>query len=101
MTHEKILDLIHQAQAQLAFSYAPYSGFLVGAALLAKDGKVFTGWDAILKMRPLRRETVPNARPFLRLSVKVCTTSRQSALLAVQAGNYPLIRRPAVSAGRS
>ena len=43
MTHEKILDLIHQAQAQLAFSYAPYSGFLVGAALLAKDGKVFTG----------------------------------------------------------
>ena len=43
MTHEKIADLIHQAQAQLAFSYAPYSGFLVGAALLTKDGKVFTG----------------------------------------------------------
>jgi len=26
-----------------AFSYSPYSGYRVGAALLAKDGRVFTG----------------------------------------------------------
>ena len=36
-------ELIQQAQKARTFSYAPYSGFLVGAALLAKDGTVFTG----------------------------------------------------------
>lgn len=37
------LDLIKKASAMLKFSYAPYSNFHVGAALLTKNGKIFTG----------------------------------------------------------
>lgn len=36
-------ELIQKAQEQLAYSYAPYSGFNVGAALLCRDGRIFTG----------------------------------------------------------
>ena len=35
--------LINQAIAMTTRSYAPYSKFHVGAALLGKDGKVYTG----------------------------------------------------------
>ncbi len=43
MSEETVQELIAKAAGQLAFSYAPYSGFRVGAALLAKDGTVYTG----------------------------------------------------------
>lgn len=36
-------DLIKLAIEARKFSYSPYSGFSVGAALLCKDGSVFTG----------------------------------------------------------
>jgi cytidine deaminase len=36
-------DLLEQARAARANAYAPYSHFPVGAALLAIDGRVFTG----------------------------------------------------------
>lgn len=39
----QIQRLIETAEAQLAYSYVPYSGFRVGAALLAKNGSVYTG----------------------------------------------------------
>lgn len=39
--NEKIL--IEKALAAREASYSPYSGFAVGAALLAKDGRIFTG----------------------------------------------------------
>lgn len=43
MEKAQIQDLIRQAFAAREFAYTPYSHFNVGAALLAKDGKVYTG----------------------------------------------------------
>ena len=43
MEKDKIQDLIRQALEARKFSYSPYSHYEVGAALLAKDGRVFTG----------------------------------------------------------
>lgn len=46
MTHltlEEKQDLIRQALAAREKAYVPYSNFLVGAALRAADGRVFTG----------------------------------------------------------
>ncbi len=40
MTTEK---LINEAIIAMRKAYAPYSGFFVGAALLTKEGKVYTG----------------------------------------------------------
>ena len=35
--------LVKEAFKMMNFAYAPYSNFLVGAALLTKDNKIFTG----------------------------------------------------------
>lgn len=43
MRKEQICELIRCAVSQLQYSYVPYSGFRVGAALLAKNGAVYTG----------------------------------------------------------
>lgn len=43
MDKKTIEKLIDTALEQLDFSYAPYSGFNVGAALLAKNQSVYTG----------------------------------------------------------
>lgn len=43
MEREQMEELIGTALAQRRFSYAPYSGFKVGAALLAKSGKIYGG----------------------------------------------------------
>lgn len=40
MRKEELVQLAYKAQQQ---SYSPYSGFQVGAALLAKSGKVYLG----------------------------------------------------------
>lgn len=42
MTDKKI-ELIKQARLAQKNAYSPYSKFNVGAALLTKDGKIFTG----------------------------------------------------------
>ena len=36
-------ELLEKAQVARKSAYAPYSGFTVGAALLARDGRVFLG----------------------------------------------------------
>ena len=43
MEQVMVEKLIDTATEQLKFSYTPYSNFKVGAALLAKNGEIFTG----------------------------------------------------------
>ena len=43
MEKKQIENLIETAMQQLQFSYAPYSNFKVGAALLSANGTVYTG----------------------------------------------------------
>ncbi len=43
MDRKLIEEMIEIAIEQLAFSYTPYSDFRVGAALLTKEGKIYTG----------------------------------------------------------
>lgn len=43
MEKAQIQSLIRQALAARKFAYTPYSHFQVGAALLAQNGKVYTG----------------------------------------------------------
>ena len=43
MEQVMIEKLIDTAIEQLKFSYTPYSNFKVGAALLAKNGEIYTG----------------------------------------------------------
>lgn len=40
MTSEKLIEIAKTAAEK---AYIPYSGFHVGAALLSKNGKVYTG----------------------------------------------------------
>ena len=43
MDKSRIQELIQRAIDQMHFSYVPYSNFRVGAALLTRDGKIYTG----------------------------------------------------------
>lgn len=43
METKQIQEMIDVAIEQLSFSYAPYSGFKVGASLLTKSNRLFTG----------------------------------------------------------
>ena len=62
-------DLVAAAREMLCRAYAPYSGFSVGAALLAADGRIFTGCN------------IENAS----FSVSVCA-ERSALCAAVSAG---------------
>ena len=42
MKKEQIIKMIEIAFSQLAYSYTPYSDFKVGAALLGKNGRIYT-----------------------------------------------------------
>ncbi|MBQ8160642.1 MAG: rRNA maturation RNase YbeY [Clostridia bacterium] len=45
VTRDGVTDsmLLEKAREAMGYSYSPYSGFPVGAALLSQDGKIFTG----------------------------------------------------------
>ena len=43
MEKELIEKLVETAIEQMKYSYAPYSGFKVGASLITEEGKIYTG----------------------------------------------------------
>lgn len=43
LDHKMIEKMIDTATEQLKYAYTPYSNFKVGAALLTKSGKIYTG----------------------------------------------------------
>ena len=43
MDDKRIRQLIREAKEKMSLAYAPYSHFKVGAALLTKAGKIYTG----------------------------------------------------------
>ena len=47
LTDEEIKTLIDKSRSAKGFAHAPYSNFPVGAALLAKDGRIFTGESVV------------------------------------------------------
>ena len=78
MEKAMIEKLIDTAIKQLDFSYTPYSGFKVGAALLTKREKYTQA--AILKMHPTRLQTVQSGQLFSKQSVKESGIFRPSVL---------------------
>ena len=43
MDKKLVEEMIRMAKNQMKYSYAPYSGFKVGAVLLTDDGQIYTG----------------------------------------------------------
>lgn len=77
MSDEQLIELAAKARD---FAYAPYSRFAVGAALLASDGRVFTGCN------------VENST----YSLSVCA-ERVAALKAVSEGALEIARMAVVA----
>lgn len=53
MSTTDVAQLVDQAIAALQRAYAPYSGYPVGAAVLADDGRVYTGCNIENAVYPL------------------------------------------------
>ena len=84
MDKSRIQELIQRAIDQMRFSYVPYSNFRVGAALLTKDGKIYTGCN--IENAAYGPPTALSGRPSSRLSARVSVSSTLSALWAAPTG---------------
>jgi len=80
---EVLRGLLRRARSASQFAYAPYSGFSVGAAVLAADGSIYSGCN------------VENA------SIGLTICAEQSAMSAAVSGGQHEILAVAVSAPKS
>ena len=106
-------DLYEQAKAAAARAYAPYSKFLVGAAVLLRDGRVVTGVNVENASYPLgmcaercalARAVAEGARPgdveAIAVTASPCGGCRQWILefgverVVFMHGGELLVRRP-------
>ena len=94
MDDKTLLEWAHDARER---AYAPYSGFCVGAALLAKSGEVYAGCN--VETRPMGQLIVRNVPRFSRPFPKVSGSFPKSPLSAERIARR-LIARLAESVGR-
>ena len=59
LTESELASLVRVALAARRRAYAPYSNFLVGAAILTSDGEIFEGGDLSVRQGPDLEFVVP------------------------------------------
>ncbi len=74
-------ELIGNAMAAMKNSYSPYSGFCVGAALLTKKGKVYTGCNI-----ENSSYSVTNCAERTAIHTAICKGEREFAAIAIVGG---------------
>lgn len=98
MEKAKIQELIDTAVAQLSYSYTPYSHFKVGAALLGKNGQIYTGCN--IENAAYTPTNCAERTAFSRQSVKESETLRPSVSWEARRDSLMIIPLPAESADR-
>ena len=98
MDKKTIEKLIDTAIAQLDFSYAPYSGFNVGAALLAKNQAVYTGCN--IENAAYTPTNCAERTAFFKAVSKACGILRQSVSWAERTKKRQVIQRHVEYAAR-
>ena len=89
------LELMRLAEDARAYSYTPYSGFAVGAALLTKSGKVYTGCNienasytpTVCAERTAVFKAVSEGKRNLRLSLSLAALRARRADFALPAAS--------------
>jgi cytidine deaminase len=84
MNHDQVERLIVEATAVRQRAYAPYSSYLVGAAVLTADGRVFTGCNVENASYGLSMCAERNA-----LAAAVAAGCRAFAAIAVVTASHP------------
>jgi len=86
ITTEKRAELVKAAQAVYPKAYARYSNYFVGAALLAEDGRVFTGVNVENAVYPL---TICAERSAVVKAVSEGARSFQAIAVVTRDGGFP------------